>query len=95
MPDVVKTALTKFFKMPQNRSASLRAHELMKLMNGNPLSIKMLASLLKNSDSGSSGLRDLYEKVKQQSMESFDGKSVLSSHTDLLQTSLAPLMLAT
>ena len=81
---MVKTALTKFYKMPANRSASLRAHELMKLMNGNPLTIKMIASVLKTQDSGSSGLRDLYEMYKKQSMESFDGKSVLSSHTDVI-----------
>ena len=67
----------------------------MKLMNGNPLSIKMLASLLKNQDSGSSGLRDLYIMVKQQSTESFDGKSVLSSHTDVIQKSLDHLKLFT
>ena len=47
----VTSALRKYLGHPKNgpinRSIMLRKHELVKLMGGNPLSIKMLASYLK------------------------------------------------
>ena len=52
LPAEVKEALTKFFKINSNLMAALRSHELIKLTGGNPLSIKMLASYLKNQDGG-------------------------------------------
>ena len=46
---------------------AFRNHELIELTGRNPLSIKMLASYLKNKDDSSFRIKQLYQMVKEQS----------------------------
>ena len=60
-------ALAIFLKNPSRRNMAFRNHELIELTGRNPLSIKMLASYLKNKDDLSFGITQLYQMVKEQS----------------------------
>ena len=60
-------ALANFLKNPSQRNMAFRNHELIELTGRNPLSIKMLASYLKNKDDLSFGITQLYQMVKEQS----------------------------
>ena len=59
--------LKKHFAHGTNRNNGFRLHELVKLIAGYPLSIKMLASYFKNQDINEFKIKDLYELVKEES----------------------------
>ena len=48
--NAVRKAITNFLKTKSNLNNAFRNHELIELTGRNPLSIKMLASYLKNKD---------------------------------------------